>query len=290
MKTVVISGASGFIASNIAGELKKAGLRTVGISHSASSLPYFDKVYSGRLGSPLPPIWKKENIFSFIHCAHHFGEEEFSINVTGTISWSHELLKAGVPLQIFMSSVSSQKDSPSSYARAKYVLERWFVSHGGLCLRLGLVIGNRGVFGRMISLVKNYPILPLLDKGKTNVCLTGMNFLSDFMRNILTQDNFFYKGKAINFFQPKTVTMKELLNEIKKLFNTSCLLIPVPSYVLLFLIRMMECIPFFPTKVSSNNIIGLRGNKEKNHKSEWEALGYPEKNLKELIQLNISGL
>ncbi|HZX11583.1 MAG TPA: hypothetical protein VFG01_11620, partial [Acidobacteriota bacterium] len=117
---------------------------------------------------------------------------------------------------------------------------------------------------------------------------TGMNFLSDFIKNILIQEKYFYKGKVVNFFQPGAVTMKVVLDELKKQFNTSCLFIPVPSFVLLFFTCMVEHIPFFPMKVSSNNIIGLRENKEKRHKSDWLSLGYPEKNLKELIKLNCS--
>lgn len=288
MKTVVISGASGFIAQSIARGLKREGLRTVGISHSFNSLPNFDEVYTGRLGSPLPPVWREEKILSFIHCAHHFGGEEYSVNVQGTISWSKQILEVGVPLQVFMSSVSARKDSPSSYARVKYTLEKWFVSHGGLCLRLGLVVGNGGVFGRMVSLVRNYPLLPLPEKGKTVVYLTGMNFLSDFVRDILLQKKYFYKGKVLNFFQPGGVTMRVVFDEIKKQFNTPCVFIPIPSFILLFLTRMIEYFPFFSLQVSSNNLIGLRENVGIRYKSDWFSLGYPEKNLRELIKFNCS--
>ena len=158
MGTVLLSGASGFIAQNTAKRLKKHGFRTIGVSHSSRSLTHFDAVFAGTLSQPLDEVFR-EGIDTFIHCAYHSGRNDYAVNVEGTRLWADQAEKEGIKNQIFLSSVSASADSASTYSRAKHVLEQWFLARNHTVMRLGLVLGKGGLFQRMAGLVKKYPLL-----------------------------------------------------------------------------------------------------------------------------------
>ena len=288
MKTVLISGANGFIATHIGQKLKNSGLRTVGISRSSQSIPYFDAVYKGSLMRPLEEIFEKEEIHTFIHCANHVGTNDYEINVEGTRLWAEQAKQKGVHLQIFLSSTSAREGSASSYGRAKFELERWFTSNDQIVLRLGLVVGNGGVFRNMVFLVKKYPVMPFPDKGRAKVYLTGIDFLCDVIRDIVQIGEPIPGAALWNLFQPDPVTVREVLKEIKRQYKTLCAFLSIPSGLILSMVRILEHLPFLKLNVSSNNIIGLRQDKGFDFKSDFARFGYPESSLSELIQKTVN--
>ncbi|MBE0460730.1 MAG: NAD(P)-dependent oxidoreductase [Candidatus Aminicenantes bacterium] len=283
MKKILISGANGFIAGHLAKRLKRPNFRIIGISRLLREINHYDYVYEGRLMTPLKNIFEREHIDVFIHCANYTGDNDYQVNVDGTKLWAEQAKANGVRLQIFMSSISAKMDSLSSYGRAKYCLENWFVDNDHVVLRLGLVIGNGGLFRRMVSMVKKYPLIPLLDNGKALVYITGIEFLCDVVKDIIMNEELIKKGRIWNLFQPNSVTLKAILDGIKKECKTFCVLFPFPSSMALKLLRIFGRFPF-RLGISSNNIIGLRQNDRLNFDSDFERFGYPESQLGELIK------
>jgi nucleoside-diphosphate-sugar epimerase len=281
MGTVLLSGASGFIAQNTAKRLKKDGFRTVGVSHSSQSLTHFDAVFPGALTEPLDDVFR-EGVDAFIHCAFHSGKDDFAINVEGTRIWTDQAEKGGVKHQIFLSSVSARADSASTYARAKHALEQWFLARNHTVVRLGLVLGKGGLFKRMASLVKKYPLLPILDGGRSHVFVSGIREVCKSL--VLTvEPEDWIPGKAWNIFQSETFYLKEILDEIKKQLHTSCLFFPFPSDIAFALVRILERIPFVKPGISSNNIIGMRQNISREWESDYLRFGLTDDSLENLI-------
>jgi NADH dehydrogenase len=281
MKTVLLSGASGFIAQKAAEKLTQAGFRTIGISHSSHEIPHFEMVYEGILSRSLTGVFQ-ENIDVFVHCAYHSGEDDFAINVEGTRLWAQQAEKNGVMQQIFLSSVSARPDSMSSYSRAKHELEEWFVGRGYAVLRMGLVLGDGGLFQRMIDLVRGAPVLPLLDGGRSQVYVSGIQDVCKALL-IASEPGSWVSGKAWNLFQPKPFYLREILGEIKKQLGVRCLFIPIPSWLALAVVRLLERIPRIKLGISSNNIIGLKQNVSKDWESDYVRFGFQEMPLVQLI-------
>ncbi|MFW6131826.1 MAG: NAD-dependent epimerase/dehydratase family protein [Candidatus Aminicenantaceae bacterium] len=284
MKTVLLSGASGFIARRLARKLKDSGFKTIGISHSSFQIPGYDLVIKSSLMYPLSGVFEKENIDVFIHCAYFRGKDEYRINVEGTKLWAEQAKKNGVDLQIFLSSISAKQDSLSSYGKAKYDLEQWFIKSKNVSFRLGLVVGNGGMFEKMVSPVKKYPFLPLLDNGSRLVYLTPVDSVCDVIKDIAVDPSVSFRGKVFNLFQPQPVTLRLILNRIKKHYNLFCLFIPVSSILILPFIKLMEFIPFIRLDISSNNIIGMRQNEGRKHRSDLSKFGYPELSFDEMLE------
>ena len=281
MGTVLLSGASGFIAQNTAKRLKKDGFRTLGVSHSSQSLNHFDAVFPGALTEPLDEVFL-ESIDAFIHCAFHSGKDDFAINVQGTRLWADQAEKEGVKHQIFLSSVSASADSASTYARAKHTLEQWFLARNHTVVRLGLVLGKGGLFQRMAGLVKKYPLLPILDGGRSRVFVSGIRDVCESL--ILTvEPEDWIPGRAWNIFQSETVCLREILDEIKKQLQTLCLFFPFPSNLAFALVRILEKIPFVKLGISSNNIIGMRQDISRGWDSDYVRFGLTDDSLEHLI-------
>jgi NADH dehydrogenase len=281
MRTVLLSGASGFIAQKAAEKLRRAGFRTIGISHSSQRVPHFDMVYEGILSRSLTGVFQ-ENIDVFIHCAYHSGEDDFTINVEGTRLWAQQAEKNGVMQQIFLSSVSARPDSTSSYSRAKHELEEWFISRGYAVLRMGLVLGDGGLFRRMMDMVRGVPVLPLLDGGRAPVYVTGIQDVCKALL-IASEPGSWVSGKVWNLFQPKPFYLREILGEIKKQLGVKCLFIPIPSGLALGVVRFLERIPWVKLGISSNNIIGLKQDVPKKWESDYIRFGFQEMPLEKLI-------
>jgi len=281
MGTVLISGASGFIAQNAAAISRKAGFRAIGISHSSRSLPHFDEIYPGSLSHPLEGVFE-EGIDVFIHCAYHSGGDDYTLNVEGTRLWAEQAEKEGVKHQVFLSSVSARADSPSSYSRAKHALEKWFTAQGFAVLRLGLVLGNGGLFQRMATLVKKMPFVPLLDGGRAPVYVAGIQEVCRGLLHAVGEESWIL-GKTWNLFQSEPFYLREILEEIKKQHKARCLFFPVPSKLALGLVGILERIPLVKIGITSNNIVGLRQNVSQEWKSDYDRFGLSDISLEGLV-------
>lgn len=284
MKIILISGASGFIGRNLARALNNPKFKVIGIDVEAQPLEHYEKVYEGSLLEPLRDVFDKEKIDVFIHCAYHMGKDEYKTNVGGTILWANQAQKNDVRLQIFISSISSRKDSLSVYGKLKYDTERWFVQNNHAVIRLGLVIGKGGFFQRMASMVRRWPVLPLLNRGKSLVYFVRIEDVCDVIKYLAVNEDSLRRGIIWNFFQPKPTVLRTVMDEIRKQSGSFCIFLPVPYRFVLNSVLFMEKIPFLKLKMNSNNIRGLRQNDSLDFKSDFSKFGYKEFSVKDIIK------
>ena len=88
MNRVLITGANGFIAKNIAATLKEAGFFVVGTSRNPVSLPGYDEVVTGVLGEPLEGVFSDHIIDAVVHCAYDKNDLDNVRNAEGTLLWA----------------------------------------------------------------------------------------------------------------------------------------------------------------------------------------------------------
>ena len=280
--TVLITGADGFIGQALGAVLKLSDFQTIGVSLTGKPLKDYDKVYPGELCKSLEGVFESEKIDAMVHCANAAGSNDYDLNVNGTTLWAEQARDAGVERQILLSSISVLQQSPSSYARAKKDLEKWFVAHDGLVLRLGMVIGDGGIFGRMKTLLKKFPAMPLLDNGAIPIYFLGINSVCNIIKLELLRDEF-RKNAILNIQQEAPVSMREFLLHIKKRFNYFCYFIPIPSALILYTLLLIEKIGIRFLPISSVNIKGARQNRELELDSDYSSLGFEEHDIAELI-------
>ncbi len=284
MRKILITGANGFIAKNISRVLKEAGFFIVGTSRVPKPIPNYNEIFQGVLGEPLKDVYEKHKIDVIIHCAYDKDDIENIKNTEGTLIWSEQAEKSDVELQIFMSSISASEDAISSYGQKKFELEKWFMAHNQVVFRLGLVVGNGGLFQTIISMVKKSPIIPLIDRGKTLTYLSDIDTICKIVRDCIVNPDKIQKGKIWCLQQESPDFFVDVLKEIRKQYNFFCIFIPIPYFVVSFLFNLTEKFKFLRLGINTNNLKGMRQFNQKKFKSDLKPLGYPEIPLEFLIK------
>lgn len=282
MKTILITGANGFIARHLAGLLSAEGWRVAGVSRSGAPLPGFAQMHRAALGDSLAAVLATESFDALVHTANATGTDEYRLNVDGTGQWLEEARSAGIPLQVFLSSLSASAQAQSDYGRAKYALEQRIAEMNEVVFALGVVIGNGGMYARMRDSLRG-KLVPLLDGGKARIHVLGIDFLCQVMRDCIRDNGAGLRGRTWRLQQPESRSLRELLETIRRVEQLHCRLIPVPSLPALWACVIAEKLGI-RLPVSATNIRGLRQARHEQFSSDFARFGYPAQSLAELIR------
>lgn len=281
MKKVLITGANGFIARNTARLLKEAGFSVIGTSSRSLPVTNFDDVLYGILGEPLKDVFKKHRIEVILHCAYDKNDIDNKKNAEGTLIWAEQAGENGVPLQIFISSLSADEDAAAPYGQKKYETEKWFLEHGHIVLRPGLVIGSGGLFRTIVSMVRKFPVIPLIDSGKTVAYVSEIDTVSMIIRDIVRDMETAERGRVWCIQQETPSFFGDILREISRQCGLFRIFVPIPYFVLSAVLSVGEKFRF---AINTNNLKGMRQFNDKEYRSDLDHLGYPERPVKDLIK------
>ncbi len=161
-RTLVITGASGYIGSVLVAQARAAGWRVIAATRrrppvDVEWLPY-------ALDAALAPERLPEGAI-VVHLA---ADTSAAAAAEALEVAAIERLLAAAALRsvrvLFISSQTARLDAPTPYGRAKAQVERRVLARGGTAIRPGFVYGGApaGVFGSVVALVRRAPVLPRL--------------------------------------------------------------------------------------------------------------------------------
>jgi nucleoside-diphosphate-sugar epimerase len=283
MTTVLITGAGGFIARRLARTLNEAGMAVLGASHSAAALPGSARVFPASLGETLLPALASRPVDAIVHTALATGADAYRLNVEGTSRWLDEGRAAGVGVQILLGTLSAEAEALSDYGRAKWALEQRFAAAGELALRLGVVVGDGGMYARIRSSATRFPVTPLIDGGRQLLYVVGIDALCAVLRDAIISNGAGLRGRSWNLVQPEPVTLRTLVEAIQRQAGKRALLLPVPTAPVLAGLRVLESVPMIRLPVSSSNLAGLRQQGQRRVQSDWARFGQPAQPLEALV-------
>jgi nucleoside-diphosphate-sugar epimerase len=258
MRAVAITGASGFLGRALVSSLSEAGLRVIAIVRGDRGAALVRgrsaAVAVATLGDD-PPALLFEGVDGVIHAAHDLRPGSFERNVQGTRLFAEAARRSGVGRQLFLSSYSAHPQATTEYGRTKFALEQFFLENEGLVVRPGLVVGPGGLFGRILSLLRRVPLVPLPDGGVQSLPVVGL-------RDFLAATQVFLEGppsKPIDLFHPVQPTLKEVVACSLRLLDRRPPVFAIPSRPVLGFLRFLEALRI-PLPVRSENLEGLLTN------------------------------
>ncbi len=284
-KTILITGANGFIASYIAKRFYEDSFTVYGVSSSKNiNVKYYKKIYNAFLGESLKKKIEEDNIKigMVLHTAYTENKNDYEKNYTGTIKWANELKELGISKQIFLSSISARENSPTEYGKIKYKTDLWFLNNGFTVLRLGLVIGKGGMLGKIISIIKNNKIIPVIGGNKFKVHITSLDSIYCASKKVYENN---LKKRLFYLHEPNSYHNKEFLQLLSKVLGEKRLFVNIPYSVALLLVYVLTFLKIeIPSNININNIKGLKYNSKFNEKSDLKILSCPHiKELKNLL-------
>jgi len=282
-KKIIITGAGGLISNGIAAYLKKKDkdIEITGVSPDMAKIDNFDHVIIKRFGETLSIPDNKFDLI--IHCAFDKDDKSNELNTRGTIEWAGDAEKAGIKKHIFLSSISSQSEFLSPYGKSKKELEKWFLEKKYIVFRLGLVIANGGMFGRLVSSIQNSPVIPLIGSGKFLIFPTDPETIYDHVYNILLDKFTQHQGKIWNLQYKNGTSLRDILTILKKRTGRRSVFIPIPYYIIYPAVKLIEIMKIPGIDIDTGNLKGLKWNSRISIKSDLGSLGYPEQDLTEII-------
>jgi len=283
-KSILITGAGGLISNGVAGYLKSRDkhIQITGVSPVDGEIDHFDTMIQCRFGEPLPIPRGKFDLV--LHCAFDKDDKSNRLNTRGTIEWAATAEEAGIKNQIFLSSISSQSLYLSPYGKSKKELEHWFLERGHIVFRLGLVIANGGMFGRLLNSLLSSPVIPLISGGKFLVFPTNPENIFDLVSRIIKGEKKDNSGEPWNLQYRRGIPLRELLDILIRSLGRKVLFLPVPYTLIYPLVKMISLIRIPGIDIDTGNLKGLKWNSRLSLRSDLEDLGYEEKSMEDLFR------
>ena len=285
---VFITGIHGFIAGHLSIFLRDQGYQVCGSTSRRLEPPdrqstpekiYFHKLGEGFEGSMFA------GMDVVIHCSHDFQKGALKRNIEGTLALAEAAKHQQVSKQIFVSSLSARPDSQTEYGKTKYAIEQDFKRNEGIIVRPGTVLGSGGIFGGMVGMMRRFPVVPLLDGGKSQMYIIGIDDLCRSFYQIMKATS--PKGEY-NLYYPQRVTLKEILIALRSQLKRRIILIPVPSKLLILPLTFLKAIGI-KLPVDIDNLRGFMKSQAMPYPSDLQKVIETSFPLNELLKKHING-
>jgi len=241
-KTCLITGAGGYLGSELSLHLRKSGWRVIGTSRNPdnkNAIPF-------RLDGDLPSD-ALQGIDALVHCAYDFvpgsWDEIHRSNVLGTRNLLRAAKTAGVKTIVTISSISAFPGCRSLYGKAKLEMEKDTLAVEGIALRPGLIYGgsNRGMYGRLAGQVKAGRPIPLLVGSPCIQYLIHVQDLCGVIEAILST-HVPSPNEIWTVAHPRPWPLRKLLEKIADIEGVKIRFIPVPWQFVWFALKCLESI------------------------------------------------
>ncbi len=262
MRTVAITGASGYVGSMMAHHFEAAGWAVTRFSRSAkagdeSAVPF-------RLGEELAPdVFRLRQISALVHCAYDFRpvkrDEIHRVNVEGSRKLLAAAQAGGVERMAVISTISAFEGCRSRYGRAKLEIEAAAASFGALVVRSGLVYGDGspaagGMFGSLARSVQR-GVVPLIDGGIHPQYLIHEEDLWRLLKGFLDGE-LQNPGRPVVAASSRAWPLRNLLTELARRQGLQPRFVTVPWQPVWVGLRLAE-LAHLPVQYRSDSVISL---------------------------------
>ena len=279
---VAITGATGFVGSALVEHFARKGWQVVALvrnrpKKSPQNITYVEYDLSRPLDAE-----KLADIDYLVHAAYIKQDRQhpqaFQTNIDAAKSIIDAARRQGVKKCLFISSMSAHPAAISAYGRQKLAIEKIFTGKNCLSIRSGLIIGNGGLVKQMVNFMSSKHLVPLVDGGRQPLQIIAIDDLVTVVDKLLRSR---LSGRY-TVATPEVYSYKQLYQAISRQLNIKVLYVPVPFFVLINLVRLINLLPV-PVAVNPDNALGLKALRSVNTKSDLKKIGVTLKPLQDAL-------
>lgn len=169
MQTCAVTGANGYVGSQISAALTRSGIDVIPLGRSPGERGI---AWTLESEASVADALRSSRVTALVHSAWDFTRADASqnraVNVEGSRRLVRDAVSAGVKDLVFISTISAFADARSNYGRSKLEVEQLVLEQGGTVIRPGLVWGNGhgGMFGNVREQVKHGGLVPIVGDGR----------------------------------------------------------------------------------------------------------------------------
>lgn len=264
---ILIIGSTGFIGSHLALTAAAHNIEVVALSRRGSCHDGVDQAFAWSLGE-LVPMSACKGVSCAIHLAHDFdGEEGAHRTIESTLVIASQLQAAGITRQLFFSSYSAGKHASSIYGRTKFTIEESLKGKKDFVIvRPGLVLGEGGLYGRILKWARILPLIPLPDGGRGKVPVIEVEKLCDLTLKLAFDPVIPLEA---NLFEHELESLRELVIAAAQKANNRPWIFPISAAWLIGLLKLATRL-HIPIPVNADNLSGFLANQSATHQSTIE--------------------
>ncbi len=270
--TVAVTGANGFIGTQIVNYFSKKGWRVVALVRQPQKNSWDGNIQFKQydLSQPIDNSLLKD-VDYLIHTAYikHDAKNPQALkqNIEGTTNLLRASRAQNVQKNILFSSLSAQYNAESVYGQQKHALEKIFNTRNDAIVRPGLVLGNGGLVQNMAHFMRTKHVVPLVDKGTQPLQVTDVDSILQAIEKIITDNLHGSFTVASNESYP----YKTFYAQLAKAIDTRVIFVPVPGKLLLYPIQLLEKLNV-NTGITTDNLLGLKKMRHINTASDLKKL------------------
>jgi nucleoside-diphosphate-sugar epimerase len=257
-RTVAITGANGFIGSQLVEHFSRRGWNVFAFCRTARNPSSLSNVTFKEWS--LPDGIRDGDFIGgdvLVHCAivpySRKQPNADEINTRGTEQLLSLARKLGYSKFVFLSSLSAHDGAESHYGRHKRQLERIFDPSRDLVIRPGLTLGNGGLARAIFDTIKSHRIVPLVGGGRQPVYTIAIDDLCNALETLIDRGH----SGAFSLAAPEPVTMRELYEGMARKAGARSMLIPVPYLPVSILLKFAERFGI-ELPITTENLLGLK--------------------------------
>jgi NADH dehydrogenase len=288
MKTVFVTGGTGFVGSYVIGKLAEAGMHVKALVRSKP--PHKDA--EAVRGDILKPetfrhaLKGSDAVINLVGIIREFPSKGITfdnMHFNATKNIVDAAKNAGVERFIQMSANGTGKNAVSGYHITKYKAEEYLKNSGMkyTIFRPSLIYGEGDSFISMLAgYMKKTPVFAYFGDGSYPMQPVSVYEVAEAFSNALFKDS--AAGKNYPLCGNRIFSYKELLTEIAAAMNSRKILIPVPEAVIKLAISALGGFSFFP--MTKDQFIMLKEGNTCTDRSAYAELDIKERNFSDEIK------
>lgn len=256
--TIIITGASGLVGTELVTYFSQKGWHVRALVRDPKHQPQKTNVLYfayDMTNDPDPTIFKRADYL--VHAAYIAQSkaypDPYAINVEAAKKLLSLSRKNNLQRNIFLSSMSVQKEATSSYSKQKAAIELLFNRPVDTVVRSGLILGNGGLAQRIANFMRSKHMAPLISGGDQPIQVIGVYDLARVIEAVFAKN---VSGR-LNIGTPDVYSYREFYLMLREKRQLSAILVPVPFFAPLLAIRFVNLLRL-PLGITEDNLQGLR--------------------------------